>query len=215
MNKAQLAEAISDELLQHPEWALGLLPQEELDLVKRLVAAGSNTYVEAPVKERFYLIQKLYMVFSYEDKANNTYLMMMPDEVREACAKHIDNVTRSIPFDKIEITTPQPTKATKKKTDDILPHKPLLEIIKKYTPKGQVIILLAFDLVNMQTHEMTPMPVASYFPYNQDADILLEKVVAGMSDKQLSAYCDLMLMDIDQVCDILDPKTMTEQTMFG
>ncbi len=92
-NKAELCDIIEDLLLHETmPWILTTLPREEIDIVKMLVDAGSNTYVEVPMKtdDRFYRIQKMFFVVSYEDNANRVYHMVMPNEVRENCAKYID-----------------------------------------------------------------------------------------------------------------------------
>ncbi len=92
-NKAELCDIIEDLLLHDTlPWILTTLPKEEIAIVKKLVDVGPNTYVEVPMRkdDSFYRIQKMFFVVSYEDNENRVYHMVMPDAVRENCAKYID-----------------------------------------------------------------------------------------------------------------------------
>ncbi len=86
LDKLQLASKMVLTVYGEMVLILSKLSDDELDIVKRLVDMGPNSYVEMPIlPDTFYDIQRYYLVFSYEDKENGKYLMMMPDEVRMEC----------------------------------------------------------------------------------------------------------------------------------
>ncbi len=91
LDKYQLASRMAMAISGEMPLILSKLSDDELDLVKRLVDMGPNSYVEMPIiPDDFYDVQKYYLVFSYEDVERGQYLMMMPDEVRRECEICLD-----------------------------------------------------------------------------------------------------------------------------
>ncbi len=91
--KEELADVLASLLTNEAgiQLILTSLPQEEIELVKQLVDAGPNTYIAVPKLDRFYWVQRFYMVVSYYETTSGTYHLVMPDEVREACARCLEN----------------------------------------------------------------------------------------------------------------------------
>lgn len=89
LKKGETAVRAADIILHNPLLVLDDLNKNELQLVKEFVAAGSNVYVERKMRKTFYKLQKYNLVLTYEDNGNQVWKMLMPDEVREAFARHI------------------------------------------------------------------------------------------------------------------------------
>ncbi len=92
-NKDELCMIIEEMLTTDSlKWVLDILTDDEIEIVGKLVKAGPDTCVEVPMRrdDKFYRIQTMFLVVSYEDNANRIWRMFMPDEVRLNCAKYID-----------------------------------------------------------------------------------------------------------------------------
>ncbi len=88
--KDVLIDAIEYFLLdEHLSFLFETVLKDELDFIRQLITAGPNGFIGEPMKKDFseYMIQKLYLVLTYEDFANRKYYFHMPDEVRENCIR--------------------------------------------------------------------------------------------------------------------------------
>ncbi len=88
--KDVLIDAIEYFLLdEHLSFLLEGALKDEVNLIKLLISAGPNGFIGEPMKKDFseYMIQKLYLVLTYEDFANRKYYFHMPDEVRQNCIR--------------------------------------------------------------------------------------------------------------------------------
>ncbi len=89
-SKVELMDVIEYFLLsENLKFLFGGVLKDELYLIKELVDAGANNHIMVTMRRDFseYMIQKLYLVLTYEDTKNKVYYLYMPDEVRENCAK--------------------------------------------------------------------------------------------------------------------------------
>ncbi len=88
--KDVLIEAIEFFLLdEHLSFLFDTVLKDEINLIKLLVSAGPNGFIGEPMKadSSEYMIQKLYLVLTYEDFANRKFYFHMPDEVRKNCIR--------------------------------------------------------------------------------------------------------------------------------
>ena len=58
-----------------------------MQIIDEFVKGGANTYVVRKMRKTQYKLQKLYLVATYCDEANQKWHMLMPDELREVLAK--------------------------------------------------------------------------------------------------------------------------------
>ena len=77
-------------ILCDPILVLEDLAKDELKMVKEFVDAGPNQYIIRKMRKTQYNLQKYALVVTYEDYKEDKWYMLMPDEVREAFAIHID-----------------------------------------------------------------------------------------------------------------------------
>jgi len=77
---------LSMEILTHPEEVLSSLDKEDLLLAKDLL---SSTYVERKPIEKYYNLQTLGLVVTYENAAHGTWHILMPSTFREAIAPYV------------------------------------------------------------------------------------------------------------------------------
>ena len=64
------------------------LNKQELQIIDEFVKGGANTYVVRKMRKTQYKLQKLYLVATYCDEANQEWHMLMPDELREALSSN-------------------------------------------------------------------------------------------------------------------------------
>lgn len=85
--KAQIADALVDIFTNDPLWTLEVLPEEELELLKKLLTLSTEECIKYPRNDAKYLLmQKLHLVVSYE--AATEWHIFMPSCIR----KILDNV---------------------------------------------------------------------------------------------------------------------------
>lgn len=77
---------LSMEILTHPEEVLSSLGKDDLLLVKDLL---SDTYVERKPIEKYYRLQTLGLVVTYENAKHDTWQILMPSTLREAVAPYV------------------------------------------------------------------------------------------------------------------------------
>ena len=58
-----------------------------MQIIDEFVKGGANTYVVRKMRKTQYKLQKLFLVATYEDKENQEWHMLMPDELCEVLAK--------------------------------------------------------------------------------------------------------------------------------
>lgn len=75
------------DLYVSPIEILSNLNKQELQIIDEFVKGGANTYVVRKMRKTQYKLQKLYLVATYCDEANQKWHMLMPDELREVLAK--------------------------------------------------------------------------------------------------------------------------------
>lgn len=90
LKKDETARRAASIILHDPRLVLDDLSKSELQLVKEFVDVGSNVYIERKMRQTFYKLQKYKLVLTYEDIQGQVWKMLMPDELREAFALHID-----------------------------------------------------------------------------------------------------------------------------
>lgn len=93
LKKADTAIRAAGMILEDPVSVLEELGRDELVLVREFVQAGPNAYVPRRMRRTPYKLQKCALVLTHEDTGAQRWEMLMPDEVREAFAPHIDGVT--------------------------------------------------------------------------------------------------------------------------
>lgn len=87
LKKDDTARRIAQEMLDNPIEILSRLNKQELQIVDEFVKGDANTYVVRKMRKTQYKLQKLYLVATYCDEANQEWHMLMPDELREVLAK--------------------------------------------------------------------------------------------------------------------------------
>lgn len=92
LKKADTAICAAGMILEEPMQVLEDPGMDGLKLVKEFVQAGPDTYVPRRMRRTPYKLQKYALVLTHEDDGTQRWEMLMPDEVREAFAPHIDSV---------------------------------------------------------------------------------------------------------------------------
>ena len=87
LKKDETARRIAQEMLDNPIEILSRLNKQELQMVDEFVKGDTSTYVVRKKRKTQYKLQKLYLVATYCDEANQEWHMLMPDELREVLAK--------------------------------------------------------------------------------------------------------------------------------
>ena len=87
LKKDETARRIAQEMLSNPIEILSRLNKQELQIVDEFVKGDANTYVVRKMRKTQYKLQKLYLVATYCDEANQEWHMLMPDELCEVLAK--------------------------------------------------------------------------------------------------------------------------------
>lgn len=87
LKKDETARRVAQELLDSPIEILSNLNKQELQIIDEFVKGGTNTYVVRKMRKTQYKLQKLYLVATYCDEANQEWHMLMPDELRAVLAK--------------------------------------------------------------------------------------------------------------------------------
>lgn len=88
--KKVMGETLAEYLILHPKEVLTHVPSSELRILKELVNVGPNTAVARTTPKRFFEIQKLRLVCTYQDKRRKQDFMVMFDELREAYAPYLN-----------------------------------------------------------------------------------------------------------------------------
>ena len=88
LKKDETARRIAQEMLDNPIGILSRLNKQELQIVDEFVKGDANTYVVRKMRKTQYKLQKLYLVATYCDEANQEWHMLMPDELREALSSN-------------------------------------------------------------------------------------------------------------------------------
>ncbi len=90
LKKAETAVRAAGIILQDPMLVLEDLNKDELKLVREFVKAGPDAYISRKMRKTPYKLQKYALVLTHENYDTRQWEMLMPDEVREAFALHID-----------------------------------------------------------------------------------------------------------------------------
>ena len=178
--KAQIADALVDIFTNDPLWTLEDLPEEELELLKKLLTLSTEECIKYPRNDAKYLImQKLHLVVSYE--AATEWHIFMPSCIR----KILDNV----PLDAIHVKSEIPV-ALKEKVDNIN----LIDILEQYPKLSQVAFFVTLELVNLNLGNK--FPYEDFFPYIDDLQGLEEAMMKGAKQSTLESYAELLMMDM-------------------
>ena len=178
--KAQIADALADIFTQDPLWTLEVLPEEELELLKKLLTLSKEECIKYPRNDAKYLLmQKLHLVVSYE--AATEWHIFMPSCIR----KILDNV----PLDAIHVKSEIPV-TLKEKGDNIN----LIDILEQYPKLSQVAFFVTLELVNLNLGNK--FPYEDFFPYIDDLQGLEEAMMKGAKQSTLESYAELLMMDM-------------------
>ena len=178
--KAQIADALVDIFTNDPLWTLEVLPEEELELLKKLLTLSTEECIKYPRNDAKYLLmQKLHLVVSYE--AATEWHIFMPSCIR----KILDNV----PLDAIHVKSEIPV-TLKEKGDNIN----LIDILEQYPKLSQVAFFVTLELVNLYLGNK--FPYEDFFPYIDDLQGLEEAMMKGAKQSTLESYAELLMMDM-------------------
>ena len=178
--KAQIADALVDIFTNDPLWMLEVLPEEELELLKKLLTLSTEECIKYPRNDAKYLImQKLHLVVSYE--AATEWHIFMPSCIR----KILDNE----PLDVIHVKSEIPV-TLKEKGDNIN----LIDILEQYPKLSQVAFFVTLELVNLNLGNK--FPYEDFFPYIDDLQRLEEAMMKGAKQSTLESYAELLMMDM-------------------
>lgn len=178
--KAQIADALVDIFTNDPLWTLEVLPEEELELLKKLLTLSTEECIKYPRNDAKYLLmQKLHLVVSYE--AATEWHIFMPSCIR----KILDNV----PLDAIHVKSEIPV-TLKEKGDNIN----LIDILEQYPKLSQVAFFVTLELVNLNLGNK--FPYEDFFPYIDDLQGLEEAMMKGAKQSTLESYAELLMMDM-------------------
>ena len=178
--KAQIADALIDIFTNDPLWTLEVLPEEELELLKKLLTLSTEECIKYPRNDAKYLLmQKLHLVVSYE--AATEWHIFMPSCIR----KILDNV----PLDAIHVKSEIPV-TLKEKGD----NNNLIDILEQYPKLSQVAFFVTLELVNLNLGNK--FPYEDFFPYIDDLQGLEEAMMKGAKQSTLESYAELLLMDM-------------------
>ena len=133
--KAQIADALADIFTKDPLWTLEVLPEEELELLKKLLTSSTEECIKHPRNDTKYLLmQKLHLVVTYE--AASEWHIFMPSCIR----KILDN----LPLDAVHVKSEIPV-TLKEKGDKIN----LIDILEQYPKLSQVAFFVTLEFVNL------------------------------------------------------------------
>lgn len=178
--KAQIADALVDIFTNDPLWTLEVLPEEELELLKKLLTLSTEECIKYPRNDAKYLLMpKLHLVVSYE--AATEWHIFMPSCIR----KILDNV----PLDAIHVKSEIPV-TLKEKGDNIN----LIDILEQYPKLSLVAFFVTLELVNLNLGNK--FPYEDFFPYIDDLQRLEEAMMKGAKQSTLESYAELLLMDM-------------------
>ena len=178
--KAQIADALADIFTKDPLWTLEVLPEEELELLKKLLLSSTEECIKYPRNDAKYLLmQKLHLVVTYE--AATEWHIFMPSSIR----KVLDNV----PLDAIHVKSEIPV-TLKEKGD----HINLIDILEHYPKLSQVAFFVTLELVNLNLGNK--FPYEDFLPYIDDLQGLEEAMMKGAKQPTLERYSELLLMDM-------------------
>lgn len=178
--KAQIADALVDIFTNDPLWTLEVLPEEELELLKKLLTLSTEECIKYPRNDAKYLImQKLHLVVSYE--AATEWHIFMPSCIR----KILDNE----PLDVIHVKSEIPV-TLKEKGDNINQ----IDILEQYPKLSQVAFFVTLELVNLNLGNK--FPYEDFFPYIDDLQRLEEAMMKGAKLSTLESYAELLMMDM-------------------
>ena len=93
LKKDEAARRVAQELLDSPIEILSNLNKQELQIIDEFVKDGAKTYVVRKMRKTQYKLQKLYLVATYCDEANQEWHMLMPDELRDVLARITDSIS--------------------------------------------------------------------------------------------------------------------------
>lgn len=89
LKKDETARRIALEMIDNPIEILSRLNKTELQIVDEFVKGDDTTYVVRKQRQTPYILQKYYMVLTYEDDAKGEWHMLMPKELRDALAESL------------------------------------------------------------------------------------------------------------------------------
>lgn len=201
LKKEETVRRAARELLDNPTAILDDLCRNELKLVNEFVQAGPNTYVVRKMRKIPYKLQKYGLVLTYEDFDADQWHMLMPDSVRLSLSRFIDSYMEAI--DKQRPTAPKETISSETLVKDLPPY---VEIITKYSLKGQATILLTLAYINNGLGNL--LPIAQGEEYDTHLQSLIHAIINKRADEELQTAIGDVLNDlrsaIDFFPDLLD-----------
>ncbi len=85
------AVRLADVMLENPQTLLSHLDTTERGILKLIIAAGDGEYTPVAIRDNIYKLQELGLTVTYVDEANRQWWLLMPKELRECLAPHIEN----------------------------------------------------------------------------------------------------------------------------
>lgn len=182
--KARIGEALADLFESDPQWTLKHLPQEEITLIKQLLALPADEYITYPRNDdRYLLMQKFHLVVTYE--AAKEWHIYMPSSIR--------NILKDVSLD--ALLTSSPKKRTEENVSGAdVKAMNLVDILEKYPKLSQVAFFITLEFVNINLGNK--LPYEDFLPYVDDLQGMEEALMKGAKRETLEKYADLLMMDM-------------------
>ncbi len=80
---------LADVMLENPKIVLSHLDKAELEILEKIIAAGDGEYTPVSIRNTVYKLQELGLTVTYVDEVEQLWWLLMPKELRECLAPHI------------------------------------------------------------------------------------------------------------------------------
>lgn len=87
IKKEETARRIANEIIYNPIEIISRLSKVELQILDEFVKGDDSTYVVRKQRKTPYILQKYYMVATYNDVEKGEWHMLMPTELRKALSQ--------------------------------------------------------------------------------------------------------------------------------
>ncbi len=89
---------LADVMLENPKIVLSHLDNVELEILEKIIVAGDGEYTPVAIRDTVYKLQELGLTVTYVDEANQLWWLLMPKELRECLATHIQEHTTTVQY---------------------------------------------------------------------------------------------------------------------
>ncbi len=89
---------LADVMLENPKILLSYLDNTELEILEKIIAASDGEYTPVVIRNTIYKLQELGLTVTYVDKDNQLWWLLMPKELRECLAAHIQEHTTTVQY---------------------------------------------------------------------------------------------------------------------